>query len=407
MGKFKKAEWDKVLAFLDEHHSRFGLPERRVDSVVLASFNIRKIGKVKNRSKQAWEFLMRFCERCDLVAVQEVQDNLEGLNYLKGLIGESYGMVCSDITGGVPGGVGMKERLAFLFHWPTVQRTEVASDISFDRSAVLDTLFKDRADFSRAFGKYAAALTKWEKKVEAWKKKGKPGKKPEKPPFVLPHFVTFIRTPLCVSFRVPGFNGAAPYEFLVVTAHLLYGDEKLQKQEREMEFDALIGWLIARAKQADRLYHKNIILLGDMNLDFEDVDSRRDEIEAMIKGFNKKLLKSKKAAKVNFPFLDVHPGRDGVFRTNARRDQTYDQIALFNRDKRLPGDKKNDTAGETPGEFDFGMFNFVDLFAEALHGKPLKDLSSTQKKTLFSKFEYDVSDHMPIWIRLPMPYAGQ
>jgi len=407
MARFKKDEWDRVMKFLDEHHGRFGLPERRADSVVFASFNIRKIGKVKNRSKQSWEFLKMFCERCDLVAVQEVQDNLEGLNYLKGLLGDSYGMVCSDITGGVPGGVGMTERLAFLFHWPTVQRTEVASDISFDRTSVFDTLFKNRADFSRAFRKYATGLTAWEKKVEVWKEEGKPGKKPKKPPFVLPRFVTFVRTPLCVSFRVPGFNGAVPYEFVAVSAHLLFGDKRLQKQERKMEFYALIKWLISRAAHADRLYHKNIILLGDMNLDFEEVDPRRAEIEAEIKGFNKKFLKYHKAAKVNFPFLDVHPGNDTVFRTNARKNQTYDQIALFSHDKRLPDDKKNDTAGQTPGEFDFGVFNFVDLFAEALHGKSLKDLSSKERKALYARFEYDVSDHMPIWVRLPMPYVGQ
>ncbi|MFQ5427343.1 MAG: endonuclease/exonuclease/phosphatase [Thermodesulfobacteriota bacterium] len=407
MARFTGAEWDKVLAFLDEHHARFGLPQQRADSVVMASFNIRKLGKVKKRSNQSWEFLKRFCQRCDLIAVQEVQDNLEGINYLKGLMGGNYGMVCSDITGGVPGATAMVERLAFIFHWPTIERTEVASDISYDRSAVIGKLFDNRVDFSKDFKKYALAITAWEKKVSAWKDGGKHGDKPEKPPFVLSNFVTFIRTPYCVSFRIPGFDGALPYELLAVNAHLLYGDASKQKQERRMEFDALIEWIISRAKQRDRLYHKNIILLGDMNLDFEEVDARRDEIRAKIMDLNKTIFKSLKAAKVNFPFLDVHKGQEEVFRSNARLNQTYDQIGLFSHDKRLPLDKENDTAGGTAGGFDFGVFNFVDLFSEALHGKPLMDISDNQQKALYEKFENDVSDHMPIWIRLPKPYAGQ
>ena len=43
------------------------------------------------------------------------------------------------------------------------------------------------------------------------------------------------------------------------------------------------------------------------------------------------------------------------------------------------------------------------LFAEALHGKPLAQLSKSQRSNLFRKFEHDLSDHMPIWVRLPKP----
>ncbi len=148
MAKFTEAEWARANALLDSDSARFGLPARRDGSVVLASFNIRKLGQIKNRSAGAWAFLKRFCERCDLIAVQEVTDNLEGLAHLKGLLGELYGMVASDITGGVAGKPkGMTERLAFLFRWDRVERTEVASDITFDRSAILDTLYNERSDF--------------------------------------------------------------------------------------------------------------------------------------------------------------------------------------------------------------------------------------------------------------------
>ncbi len=424
---FATGEWRRVNALLDAREADFGLPQRRPDAVVLASFNIRKLGQVENKSDGAWALLKRFCESCDLIAIQEVQDNLAGLNHLHGLLGPKYGMAASDITGGVAGRQGMVERLAYLFRWERVERSEVASDITIDRSAVLGTLYEKRADFLQAFKTRVAELDDWQKKVDdklapwkrdvaAWEAAGRPGRKPkkprkpDKPPFVLPHFLTFIRTPHCVSFRVKGAAGADPYEFLAVNAHLLYGDKNKQREEREMEFYGLLRWLIERARKADRLYHKNMILLGDLNLDFRAVDQRRDRIEAELKALNGGELSGRGRATVYFPFLDVHPTRlhiqpkeRAVFRSTARRTETYDQIAVFSHDKRLPRPKDKATAGSTPGGFDYGVFNFSDLFAEALHGKPLLDLKASQRKVLIEKFEHDVSDHMPIWTRLPLP----
>lgn len=393
MGSFTKKQWEKVDRHLAANEKRFGLPKKRNDSIVLASFNIRKLGDVDKR-KRSMEFLADFCRRCDLVAIQEVQDNLDGLNHLKDLLGKDYGMVSSDITGGVVGKKGMTERLAFLFRWKVVQRTEVASDVSYDKSWVLDVLHREKKAINKALKDYEDALKTWEAK----EKKGK------KPKLILPKFLVFMRTPLCVSFRVASTGNGEPYEFLAVNAHLLYGNKTKQKEERKMEFRALVEWLYARAKQADRLYHKNLLLFGDLNLDLKETDKRRIEIEDYIKSLNRKLLKSRKPSRVNFPFINAHPDmKDKVFRTNARRDQTYDQIALFAHDKRLPRVVQNKKAGTTPGGYDYGMFNFVDLFAEALYGKPMEQLTKARRTSLFEKFEHNVSDHMPIWIRLPRP----
>ncbi|MEM9810344.1 MAG: endonuclease/exonuclease/phosphatase, partial [Pseudomonadota bacterium] len=117
------------------------------------------------------------------------------------------------------------------------------------------------------------------------------------------------------------------------------------------------------------------------------------------------VLKSKKAARAYFPFIDPHPvdGNGEVFRTNARKDQTYDQIALFSHDKRLPAPGGRDRAGAEAGKFNYGMFDFVELFAQAAEGQSFADLSKAKKSALYKKFEHDVSDHMPIWIRLEIP----
>jgi len=409
--RFSSAEWKKINSLLASNASDFGLPERRSKSVVLASFNIRKLGKVKNKSVQAWQFLKVFCDRCDLIAVQEVQDDLSGLNHLRDLLGKKgsqpkYGMTASDITGWSPSSQSsMVERLAFLYRKGRVERTEVSSDLTFDRSEVLNSIYADRAVLWKDLENRVADLAAWDQKNEGKSRKSK------KPPFVLSNFLTFIRTPLCTSFRIPGVKGSVAYEFLAVNAHLLYGDKRKQKLERQLEFYALLMWLTERAKEVDKLYHKNLILMGDLNLDFKKVDERRTEIENEIKSLNGGALRSPNAATVNFPFFNVHKkapidketGEPGVFRSTARLGETYDQIALFSHDVRLPSPEANANAGAMKDSFDYGVFNFSDLFSQALHGKPYLALSKAQKKNLIAKYEHDVSDHLPIWIRLPRP----
>lgn len=107
--------------------------------------------------------------------------------------------------------------------------------------------------------------------------------------------------------------------------------------------------------------------------------------------------------RVNFPFLDPHPERSAAFRTNARLTETFDQIGLFFRDKRFPAHDLNPQMGSRPEGPDYGVFDFVGLFARALCGKAFGALSKAEKKTLLSKFEHKVSDHMPLWLRRPPP----
>jgi len=334
-------------------------------------------------------------------------------------------MAASDVTGAIPGRPGLVERLGFVFRWATIERTEVASDISYDRSAVQRNLLANRADFDAALQLREAEVREFEAKKEAYARDlerfrareiDKKPSKPEKPPFKLPHFLTFIRAPYCCSFRVKPLGPAQPFEFLAVTAHLLYGDKTKQHGERRAEFEALLDWLYTRAKKLERTYHDNFILLGDLNLDFDDPLEDRTRIEAKIKAIDQEFLTSRKGPRAYFPFFDPHPargvdwplqsGEPGPFRTNARLDQTYDQIGLFAHDKRLPNFKASANAGQVEGGFDYGMFDFVRLFLEAVHGTGtrLEDLGTSKKKSFFSKFEHDVSDHMPIWIRLPKPH---
>lgn len=395
---YNDEEWDKIMQTLRSTEGHFGLPERVYGSVVLGSFNIRKLGSPKSRNQRTWEFLAHVCRHFDLLAVQEIQDDLRGLRRLMRLLGPDFGLIVSDATGTFPGGPGLAERLGFIFNWRVVQRTEIATDITYDRSRVVETLAINRDDLEKPLDKLGEAL----EDIQEWEAAGKPPPKPKKPKVKVPVFITFIRQPFCVSIRISGHIDTQPYELMAINAHLYFGD---YLSDRRQEFDALMEWILARVKQNDRAYYPNFMLLGDLNLDFDNPDTDRRRIEKYMKSFNNN---SGEEVEVNFPFLDPHPKGDGkVFRTNARLSETFDQIGLFSRDKRLPDFRDNTTMGTNPVGPDYGVFNFVELFSQALRGRPFEDLNKPEKKAekkeFLARFEHKVSDHMPLWIRLPLP----
>jgi len=400
--RFSEDEWSKIIAELESNPALYGMPEGgREASLMFASFNIRKLGNLKTGSpkksrKPEFDFMARFCARCDFVAIQEVQDNLDGLNYIKErmeskVAGEDeFAMVVSDITGAVPGESGMSERLAFIYRKRRIRRTDMASDLNIDRSSVLANFFRN-----------SKVLLEHNKEYEAKVRKAKEdGKK--KPSYHAPAFVTFLRSPHVAAFEIPAANDEKPVTFAAVNAHLIFG----KPHEREAEFDALLSWLINRLKAHSRMTVDNIMLLGDLNLDLDNADFDRAHIESKIKALNDQVFKGKNKDRIYFPFIDSHPSTGAPIRSNAKQDQTFDQIAFFlgTREKRLPNHKwKSLAAQQGPDGYDFGLFNFVELFSKAVLNRSFDSLSAAEKSQFIDRFEHNVSDHMPIWARLPRP----
>ena len=338
---------------------------------------------------------------------------MDGLRHLKRLMGEDFAMVVSDTTGAFPNEDGLDERLAFLFNWTVVNRKELVTDVTYDRSKVIQTIARHSAAINQAVAdarkkkKYLQKQKEFQEKLRRFEAEG--GRKPKEPslsPFIkMPAFVSFIRTPFGVMFETLGHPGAARYTFMAINAHLYFGN---YLDDRHHEIDALLDWILGRALEGDAAEALNIILLGDLNLDYDNPGKDRARIAAKIKGLNRK---GGKDVNVYFPFLDAHPQRQGrqlmgsggkVLRTNARLSETYDQIGIFSRDDRLKK-LRNADAGLAPRGPDFGVFDFVNLFSEALLGKAYDALSKDKKEAFVKRFEHSVSDHMPLWLRLPLP----
>ena len=395
--QFTPDEWKLIRQTLKDGPDKFGLPERIYGTVVLGSFNIRKLGSTRSRSPDTWDFLAHVCQHFDLLAIQEIQDDIDGLQRLMALLGPRFDFVISDTTGVFPGQRGLAERLGFVYNRQLVERTEIATDITSDRTQVLKTLVLHRDALRPVISRHGKYL----QRVDDWKAAGRADPKPKAPTkrqLRMPVFLTFIRQPFCAGFRIHGHPGARPYEFMVVNAHLNYGEPK---HDPRQEFVALTEWIIARSAQEGKPYHPNFLLLGDLNMDYDDQVKDRERLKSDIKDLNSI---TEDGVSVNFPFLDIHPNRTEIFTTNARLSQTYDQIGLFSRDKRLPTFDQNKTgmAQSTTGP-DYGVFEFVKLFSQAVLGKPYASLSKAEEKRFVARFEHKVSDHMPLWLRLPLP----
>jgi hypothetical protein len=396
MAEFTADEWNRINSYLDEDPQRYGIPERVYGSVVLASFNIRKLGEISKRDPKTWKFLGSICSYFDLIAIQEIMDELEGFDHIKGMLGPDYYATVSDVTGVFPGEKGLGERLGFLYNYALIKRGDIASDISIDRSKIIRTIIEHYKPLLEVVGPYIDYL----KALEDWHADGEKGKKPEAPKIQLPVFISFIRQPFLTSFRIMGHPNTKAYEFMAVNAHLYFGDST---EDRRQEFDALMNWILSRVKQQKESTCPNFILLGDLNLNFKNPEKDRAHIEKHITSFNDEMRQSGSGANVYFPFLYKYPGTNSELRTNARLSETFDQIGFFSYDERLPKLENHDLMGTNPRGPDYGVVNFVKLFQEALDYPPIEEMNADQKKDFFRKFEHEVSDHLPLWVRLPLP----
>jgi endonuclease/exonuclease/phosphatase family metal-dependent hydrolase len=144
----------------------------------------------------------------DVVAVQEVRENLRALRHMLKALGPDWGVILTDVTRGDEGNL---ERMAFVFDTRRVKPSGLACEIVLPES-ILTSGVIDRQ---------------------------------------------FARTPYAVSF----LSGSAT--FILVTLHVIYGSGPA---DRIPELNAIADWLEDWARRENSWDH-NLIALGDFNID--------------------------------------------------------------------------------------------------------------------------------------------
>jgi endonuclease/exonuclease/phosphatase family metal-dependent hydrolase len=187
------------------------IPAKTLDStLLLATWNIRELDSPKYglRDDEAYLYLAEVISRFDVVAVQEVRDDLQGLNRLNAALGRRWRRIMTDVTEGT---AGNGERMAFLYDSRTTEFTGLASEL------VLPPL-----------------------------PSGKPADQ-------------VARTPFAVGFR-SGWS-----TFQLATVHIIYGSDKAEDPRRVEEIGRVAQALSDRA-QDPKSWPRTLVILGDFNI---------------------------------------------------------------------------------------------------------------------------------------------
>ncbi len=193
-------------AFRDE-----AVPERaRSSKLLLATWNIREFESAKYgpRQREALYYIAEIIDHFDIVAVQEVREDLSSLEDVMDILGFSWDYLLTDVTEGRQGNT---ERMAFIYDKRKVTFGGLAGEI------VVPPLDNDTPAGQ------------------------------------------FARTPFVVGFRTGWFK------FTICTAHIYYGESKADDPRRVQEI-AQLSKHLARVVKDPMAWAKNMILLGDFNI---------------------------------------------------------------------------------------------------------------------------------------------
>ena len=105
------------------------LPRKTLDdTMLLGTWNIRELDSSKygERTDEAYLYLAEIVSRFDVVAVQEVRNDLGGLRRLNAALGPHWRWIVTDVTAGRSGN---GERMSFLYDTRTVEFTGLASEL--------------------------------------------------------------------------------------------------------------------------------------------------------------------------------------------------------------------------------------------------------------------------------------
>jgi len=206
-----KAQLKALRRYRDTKAGR-QLPPKAPGRLLAATWNIANLG-VQKRADDDYTLIAEMIGWFDLVAVQEVNDNLAGILAIKARLPSNWRLLFSDASGN-------RERQAFLYDGSKVAQLEEVGRLAIPPSDLGSI----------------------------------------KLPKTTTPFPGFDRGPYLATLQVDGFR------FMLVNVHLYYGSAApADVDRRTLETFALAWWADQRHRDAYS-YLKDIVPLGDFNL---------------------------------------------------------------------------------------------------------------------------------------------
>ncbi|WP_298423240.1 endonuclease/exonuclease/phosphatase family protein [uncultured Kordia sp.] len=218
MPSFKKTKFVFPFTVANEvdnllqHKEKRDIPKLSDDKLLIASWNIANLG-LQKRHGDHYKLIAEMISWFDVIAIQEVNNNLSGLRNIESELPSHYDLVFSDNGGN-------NERSAFLYNSRKIKLLELIGEVAIPP--------KDH--------KYI--------KIKGISEK----------------FTGFDRNPYLASFQWNNFT------FILITVHSFSGGVKKSDMNRR----ALEAYAISRYADLNRkskhAFSKNIIVLGDFNI---------------------------------------------------------------------------------------------------------------------------------------------
>jgi len=330
------------------------------ENVLIATWNIRDFDSNQYgygpRTKEAFFYMSEIISSFDLVAIQEVNENLFAFNRLMYVMGDQWDYIMTDVTEGTSGN---GERMAYLYDTNRVSFQKVAGEIVLTPSNLIA------------------------------------GQK------------QFARTPYLVAFQSGWFK------FKLCTVHIYFGSDSGTKlKQRIEEIDTIAKNIKKRAKR----YDENLILLGDFNIfspEHKTMKALKDHGYMIPKGITQspsnmyqtkhydQIAFMEKKGEVIFGDQENSAGAynyyNRVFSTHQFAD--YQDLVLENLNDKL---KKQQTklAKETVTEKRKKIQKTISNF-EAI-------IANEDKQKNYYKKEwrtFQLSDHLPMWTELKINFS--
>jgi len=319
----------ELRAALDDPANLNYVPPKSDVQLLLATWNIQDFGGTDRYDESLW-YIAEIVSRFDLVAVQEVKQSLADLETLTQILGPWWRFIVSDVTAG---DAGKQERMAYLFDTRQVRFSGLAGEI------VLPPV-------EQVGGGTVPASQ-------------------------------LVRTPYLAGFK------AGWFDFVVSTAHLIWGKAQADHAPRVEEVRQLAEFLVRR--KAERgAWSRNMVLLGDFNL----FDPGGAAAQALAQS----------------GFVIPH-GREDLRATNVGKvARFYDQIAFCF--------ERMEAAQPTAmGVVDY----FESVYTDAQFPSYQDGLRTAAGKRPGKPYRYyrnswrrrEMSDHLLLWAQLPIDFSGQ
>jgi endonuclease/exonuclease/phosphatase family metal-dependent hydrolase len=201
------------------HQDHRGIPRKRNDNLLLASWNLCNLGdENQKRRLDDLKIMAEVMSPFDIIAVQEIKDNYQPFKDVVGLMGFDFDYIVTDRAGN-------DERLGFIFDKTRIDRLQLVGEL---------VILKNE--------RRSVTVTYDDQPTEA-------------------KFTGFNRNPYISAFK------SGHFIFTCVNVHILFGSGKSGYLRRIAEVYNLATWAHKRVTaRTEYTFDHDIILIGDFNI---------------------------------------------------------------------------------------------------------------------------------------------